>query len=176
MNLEDFLYAIGPVFIPILGFFIIFIYIISSKKYGGNLLLDAPWTVMFIISVVAELTILPIWVALNTLPKESETYENIAEVSGSLALYLNFLLFLICLVGSIKKRKLKKSNKKTEINNKNHEKYCTFFRNIFFVLLLTGHIIMSIFIFIIFFGIILFIKTSGENVYLEMPWNKILII
>ena len=39
-----------------------------------------------------------------------------------------------------------------------------------------GYIIISIFIFIIFFGTILIIKASGENVYLEMPWNKILVI
>lgn len=39
-----------------------------------------------------------------------------------------------------------------------------------------GYIIISIFIFIIFFGAILIIKASGENVYLEMPWNKILVI
>ena len=38
-----------------------------------------------------------------------------------------------------------------------------------------GYIIISIFIFIIFFGTILIIKASGENVYLEMPWNKILV-
>ena len=40
----------------------------------------------------------------------------------------------------------------------------------------TGYIIISIFIFIIFFGKILSIKDSGKNVYLEMPWNKILVI
>ena len=38
------------------------------------------------------------------------------------------------------------------------------------------YIIISIFIFIIFFGTILIIKASGGNVYLEMPWNKILVI
>lgn len=42
--------------------------------------------------------------------------------------------------------------------------------------LFTGYIVISIFIFIIFFGKILSIKDSGENVYLEMPWNKILVI
>ena len=39
-----------------------------------------------------------------------------------------------------------------------------------------GYIIISIFIFIIFFGTILIIKASGGNVYLEMLWNKILVI
>ena len=42
--------------------------------------------------------------------------------------------------------------------------------------LFTGYLIISIFIFIIFFGTILIIKASGENVYLEMPWNKFLVI
>ena len=42
--------------------------------------------------------------------------------------------------------------------------------------LFIGHIIISILIFIIFFGKILSIKDSGKNVYLEMPWNKILVI
>ena len=39
-----------------------------------------------------------------------------------------------------------------------------------------GYLIISIFIFIIFFGKILSIKDSGKNVYLEMPWNKFLVI
>lgn len=39
-----------------------------------------------------------------------------------------------------------------------------------------GYLIISIFIFIIFFWKILSIKNSGENVYLEMPWNKFLVI
>ena len=42
--------------------------------------------------------------------------------------------------------------------------------------LFTGYLIISIFIFIIFFGKILSIKDSGKNVYLEMPWNKFLVI
>lgn len=42
--------------------------------------------------------------------------------------------------------------------------------------LFTGYIVISIFIFIIFFGKILSIKDSGENVYLEMSWNKFLVI
>ena len=42
--------------------------------------------------------------------------------------------------------------------------------------LFTGYLIISIFIFIIFFGKILSIKDSGENVYLEMSWNKFLVI
>ena len=42
--------------------------------------------------------------------------------------------------------------------------------------LFTGYIVRSIFIFIIFFGKILSIKDSGENVYLEMSWNKFLVI
>ena len=42
--------------------------------------------------------------------------------------------------------------------------------------LFTGYIVISIFIFIIFFWKILSIKDSGENVYLEMSWNKILVI
>ena len=42
--------------------------------------------------------------------------------------------------------------------------------------LFTGYLIISIFIFIIFFGKILSIKDSGKNVYLEMPWNKIFVI
>ena len=45
-----------------------------------------------------------------------------------------------------------------------------------FFFLFTGHIIISILIFIIFFGKISSIKDSGKNVYLEMPWNKILVI
>ena len=42
--------------------------------------------------------------------------------------------------------------------------------------LFTGYIVISIFIFIIFFGKILSIKDSGGNVYLEMSWNKFLVI
>jgi hypothetical protein len=45
-----------------------------------------------------------------------------------------------------------------------------------FFFLFTGHIIISILIFIIFFGKISSIKDSGKNVYLEMPWNKIFVI
>lgn len=38
------------------------------------------------------------------------------------------------------------------------------------------YIIVVITISIVFFRKILSIKRSGENVYLEMPWNKILVI
>ena len=39
-----------------------------------------------------------------------------------------------------------------------------------------GYIIVVITISIVFFLKILSIKGSGENIYLEMPWNKILVI
>lgn len=42
--------------------------------------------------------------------------------------------------------------------------------------LFTGYLIISIFIFIIFFWKILSIKNSGGNVYLKMSWNKFLVI